>query len=167
MRNLGRIAGQILFYAFVGWGLAHFSNSPRYVHVDPGMALIKLSFNHASQRKVSCRRRTPEELAKLAPNMRRPLDCPRERVTARVELLLDGRFLFRGSMPPTGLANDGPSIVYERFVVAPGRHRITARLRDSNRPEGFDYEHTAEVLLAPRQNFVIEFRAETGGFKFI
>ena len=36
----------------------------------PGEALVKLSFQHAGQRKEACRERSAEELAKLAPNMR-------------------------------------------------------------------------------------------------
>ena len=35
----------------------------------------------------------PEELAKLAPNMRTPMDCPRERSPVRVRLELDGVLL--------------------------------------------------------------------------
>ena len=61
------------FVAFVGY----FSTSPSYVHLPAGEALVKLSFQHAGQRKVPCRERTPEELAKLAPNMRAAQDCRR------------------------------------------------------------------------------------------
>jgi len=54
------------FAAFVGY----FSTAPTYDHLAPGEALVRLSFSHAAQRKEPCRERTPEELAKLAPNMR-------------------------------------------------------------------------------------------------
>ena len=49
--------------------------------------------------------------------------------------------------------------------MAPGEHRLTLRMRDSDRQEGYDYEHDSVVDLRPRQNLVIDFRAETGGFK--
>ncbi len=111
-----------------------------------------------------CRRLTAEEIAALPENMRRPLDCPRWRLPVIVELELYGATIYSGSLPPTGLAGDGPSKVYERFPVTPGHHQLVARLRDSNRAEGFDYQHTADVDLAPGQNLVIDFRAETGGF---
>ena len=56
--------------------------------------------------------------------------------------------------------------VGDRHVSA-GRHRLVARLRDSDRTEGFDYEHEAEIELAPGQNFVVDFRAVSGGFIFM
>ena len=55
---------------------------------------------------------------------------------------------------------------HQRFAVQPGRHVLTARLRDSEREQGYDYEREQEIELVPRQNFVIDFRAETGGFVF-
>jgi hypothetical protein len=84
-----------------------------------------------------------------------------------VELAVDGELLYRDWLPPSGLAGDGTSTAYERFVVAPGRHVVTARLRDSRRELGFDYEHEQVVELVAGQNLVIDFRADTGGFRFL
>jgi hypothetical protein len=128
------------------------------------MALIKLSFAHGAQ-KEDGRRRTDEELANLPPNMRRPMVCSRERLPVAVELLIDGAPLYQAVLPPTGLAGDGPSRTYQRFAVAPGRHELSARLRDTDRAEGFDFERTAVVELAPAQSLAIDFRAEMGGFR--
>jgi hypothetical protein len=50
--------------------------------------------------------------------------------------------------------------------VPPGRHELTARLRDTGGAEGFDYERTVVVELAPAQSLAIDFRAEMGGFIF-
>ena len=66
----------------------------------------------------------------------------------------------------SGLSQDRASSIYQKFVVPPGRHVVSARLRDSARTEGFDYARSTEVELRPRQNFVVDFRAETGGFSF-
>ena len=38
--------------------------------------------------------------------------------------------------------------------------------RDSARREGFDYTRSTDIELKPRQNFVVDFRAEAGGFSF-
>jgi hypothetical protein len=146
--------------------LGYFSTNPAYIHIDPNSAVIRLSFNHAGARTGDCRHLTPEEIAELAPNMRRPLDCPRGRVPLLVELKIDGVLLYLASPSPSGLAGDGPATVYERFVVPPGRHELTVRLRDSLRTEGFDYESRVQVELTAQQNFAIDFRAETGGFVF-
>lgn len=160
------LLGQAVAYGAFALMLAYFSAGPAYTYIDPGKAVVKLSFSHAGALKGECRRLTPEEIANLAPNMRRPLDCPRERVPLLVELMLNDRLLYRALRPPTGLARDGAASVYERFTLQPGRHTLIARLRDSRRTEGFDYEGRMEVELEPRQNFVVDFRAETGGFIF-
>ncbi len=162
LQVLGQIAAYALFAAVIGY----FSLAPAYTHLDPGLALVKLSFSHAARLKGECRRLTPEELAKLPPNMRRPLDCPRERLPVVVELALDGRPLYRAELPPGGLARDGTATVYRRFAVEPGRHVLAARLRDSARAEGFDYERTAEIELRAGQNLAVDFHADRGGFVF-
>jgi hypothetical protein len=95
------------------------------------------------------------------------MDCPRERVPLLVELLIDGQLLYRDWLPPSGLAGDGTATAYERFVVKPGHHVLTARLRDSRRQEGFDYEHEQSVELVAGQNLVIDFRADAGGFRLL
>ena len=83
-----------------------------------------------------------------------------------VELELSGTLLYRAELPPTGLARDGGAQAYERFVVAPGAHKVVARLRDSAADFGFDYEAAADVALAAGERFVIDFRPEFGGFLF-
>ncbi len=146
--------------------LGVFANGPSYTHLPADKAAIKLSFAHGGSHKKACRRLTAEEIAALPPNMRKVWDCTRERVPVLVELRLDGRTLYRAELAPTGLSGDGPSRVYTRFAVAPGRHRLEARLRDTARTEGYDYVRSEEIELAPLQNFVVDFRPSAGGFVF-
>ncbi len=159
--------GQAAFYAAFMAILGYFATLPAYTYLDPGTAVITLSFGHAGARVSECRRLTTEEIAALAPNMRRPMDCPRGRVSLLVEFELDGEGLYRATLAPSGLAGDGASSVHERFVVAPGHHRVTVRLRDSRREEGFDYEMEEDVELVPGQHLVVDFRAGTGGFRLL
>jgi hypothetical protein len=158
-----RYLGQGAVYLLLALAIGYFSDRPAYTHFPPDMALIKLSFAHGAQ-KEECRRRTAEELAKLAPNMRRTMVCSRERLPVAVELVLDGEPLYQEVLAPTGLAGDGPSRTYQRFAVPPGRHELVVRLRDSDREVGFDYERTATIELKPAQSLAIDFRAEMGGF---
>jgi hypothetical protein len=161
------ILGQAVAYLLFAAVLGVFSAAPSYTYLGPDLALIKLSFSHAAERKGECRRLSPEEIAALPPNMRRTEECPRERLPVLVELELDGRVVARQLLPPAGLHHDGASAVYRRFPVRAGRHQLVARLRDSARTEGFDYERAAQVELVPGQNFVVDFRAEAGGFIFM
>lgn len=155
-----------LHYAVFAALIGFFSTRPVYRQLAPDLALIKLSFSHAGTHKEDCHILTPEELAKLAANMRQPVSCKRERVPLLVELELDGEVILQRSLPASGIAGDGESTLYHRIVAPAGGHDLTVRLRDSRREEGFDYESTARVELAPEQNYVIDFRAEAGGFIF-
>jgi hypothetical protein len=67
---------------------------------------------------------------------------------------------------PARPAPDGPSKVYERFVVPAGNYNVAVRMRDTPRTDGFDHERRAAVTLAADQMFVVDFRAESGEFVF-
>lgn len=163
-RILRYVAQAVLYAAFVAF-IGYFSTSPRYAHLPPGEALLKLSFSHAGARKEPCRERTAEELAKLAPNMRAQTVCARERAPVVVEVALDGAPLFRVVAPPSGLAKDGASTVYRRVPVTAGQHRISARLADG--PDGsFAYRSDTTVDLAAGRVVVIDFDPTKGGFVF-
>jgi len=166
MRRVSRYIGQIIAYALFAVVVGHFSTRPAYTHLAPDKALIKLSFSHAGAHIRECRKLTQEELDRLPPNMRQPMDCPRGRLSLLVELELDGKMLYREALPPSGLSGDGASTAYMKFPVTVGTHHLVARLRDSRRTDGFDYENAATLHLTPQQNFVIDFRPELGGFLF-
>lgn len=161
-----RYLGQAVVYAVVGLGLGTFADSPAFDRIPADRAQLLLSFSHAGARKGACRKLTREEIEALARNMRRTEVCPRERLPIRVELEVSGSVLYRADAPPTGIWSDGASQVYKRLLVAPGTHHVVARLRQDPRSPGFDFEKAAEVALTPGQNYVIDFRAEHGGFLF-
>lgn len=163
VQYLGQAVAYTLFAAFIGY----FATQPSYTYIEPEKAMIKLSFSHAGEHKEECRKRTQEELSAIAPNMRRLQECARERLPLLIELQLDGELLYRDELPPSGLARDGASTAYKKFTVKAGHYRLTTRLRTSRRSEGFDFEKTADVTLAPAQNLVIDFRPEMGGFLFM
>ena len=166
MPRLTQYLGQVAVLAAIAAFVGYFSAAPAYHQVPDGMAQIKLSFGHGGERVEDCRKLTPEEIAKLPPNERRPNTCLRERLPVTVVIELDGKPLYEDVLQPSGLSRDGPSETYRKFLVPAGPHRITARLRDSKREEGYDYQNEFEVDLAPLQNLAIDFKADQGGFLF-
>lgn len=166
MRNFLRYAGQLAFFGAVAALTGYLASRPIYHQVPADMAQIKLSFAHGAARTVECRRLTSQEIAKLPPRERRPNTCGRERVAMRVQLVVDGDTVHDAELRPTGLSSDGSARAYEKFLVPAGDHVIIARLRDSRRAEGFDYETIHEVRLEPWQNLAIDFKADKGGFEF-
>lgn len=157
---------RILAYAAFMGAIGYLSIFPRYAYSPPDMAEIKVSLSHAADRVEPCRRLTPEQVAALAPNMRRSEQCERERLPLTIELDLDGQAMLQIEAPPSGVWSDGPASIYERFQVKPGPHRLTARLRDTGRSDGWDYTHTEDVILRPGRYFTVTFKAATGGFVF-
>lgn len=158
--------GQIAVYGAFAVLIGYFADSPHYEYFPSDKAAVTLSFAHGAEHKGDCRRLSRTELQKLAPNMRKPVSCPRERLPVVVKLELDGRNLYEATLPPTGLSGDGPSHVFKRFVVPTGRHTLVARLRDTKRESGYDYTATKAINLAPAQSLAIDFRADIGGFIF-
>ena len=165
MKQLLRLAGQAICYLIFVVLIAYGTTSA-FTNFPLDQAQIKLSFTHGAARATECRRLSPDEIAKLPPNMRRPTECARGRLPVYVELVVDGETRISASLPPTGISGDGPSRIYQTIAVAPGNHHVVLRLRDTARSEGFDYMREADVMVVPQQNFVIDFRPEGDGFIF-
>jgi hypothetical protein len=153
--------GQLLLYALFAGIIGVFSGWPTYRHLASDQSLIKLSFSHTGKPISDCRPQTPEELAKLPPNMRAPVRCPRERSPIVVELDVDGALAYRHSAQPSGLSKDGASSVYHRLALDAGQHRVTVRMKDDARSTGFDHVREETVTLAPAQILVIDFDTAT------
>lgn len=164
MNRMARlIFGTIATTAIIA-GVAELSAWPSYRAIPEGTGVVKLSFSHGGAR--SCRQLTEAERAKLPPNMRRKETCDRRRLPVYVEMDLDGETVYRASLPSSGIAGDGPSRVYQRFLLPAGEHDVAVRLRDSTRAEGFDYAAERRIALAAEQSFAIDFRLIAGGFVF-
>lgn len=159
-----RILLLVAAYAGFAFVVGYFSFWPEYRYASPGKAEVKITLSHAAARVAPCVQLTPEEIAELAPNMRREQLCERERLPLVLELEIDGKLARSMTVPPSGLWKDGPAFVYERFEIEPGPHRVAARLRDTARADGWDYEHAEDVVLEAGRYLTIIFRPETGGF---
>jgi hypothetical protein len=154
---------QCALYALFALVVGTFSRWPPYRHLAADLALVKLSLVHAGKPVADCRSLAPAELEKLPPNMRAPVQCPRERSPVIVEVDIDGATVVRAVAAPSGLARDGASSIYRRLPVAAGEREISVRLRDDARSEGFAYTLQRPVRLAPAQVLVIDFDAGKGG----
>jgi hypothetical protein len=163
MSRLLRHGGQLLVLAAIAGLIGAFSVWPVYTHRVPALADIRLSFTHGAPR-ADCRRLSADELAKLPRQMRRPVECPRERLPVTVLFQIDGNVVLEATLPPSGLSGDGPSRLYRVFPVSAGEHQLVLFLRDTNREAGYDYSFEQNVALAPGQNQVIDFSPAKGGF---
>lgn len=156
-------AAQGLLYALFAGVIGVFSQWPVYHHLGADQALIKVSLTHTGKPVAECQKVSDADLAKLPPNMRAPMKCPRERSPVSVEVDIGGLPAVRRSAAPSGLSRDGASALYQRLVVPAGVHRIAVRLNDDARQAGFTHQREATVQLAPAQVLVIDFDATRGG----
>ncbi len=100
----------------------YFASAPSIRILAEDEAMITIAFAHAGKLREPCRKLSNEELARLAPNMRKPEECPRERSPVTIEALLDGQPLYSESLPPMGLFNDGGVDVYYSKKIPAGDH---------------------------------------------
>lgn len=157
-----RIVGQLILYALFGAFVVYFSSSPTYRHLDPDEGLLRLSFRHPGELIADCRKRTPEELAKLPPQLRAELDCQRERSTVQVRVELDGKMLFDRVYQPAGLRRDGAASGYFRMPIPVGEHDVRVQFNDDARVEGFNHEGERRIDVEPGQVVLIDFASDTG-----
>ncbi len=161
MKKFAVWLGQGILYAALATVIVVFSRWPAYQNLAADRALIKISISHQGQLLGDCVELTPQELAKLPPNMRAPKSCPRERSPLTIEVDVDGQLAHRQVAKPSGLSGDGAAVVYRRLEVPAGKHHIEVRMKDNARSEGFDYTRSEEVDLAPSEILVVDFDAAT------
>lgn len=159
--TLARFVALTLLFA----GVVSLSNWPLHRSLPENTGVLTVSFSHGADRRARCRQATPEELADLPPNMRRPEICPRERPPIYLELDIDGVRALETEVPPSGFGRDGPSRVHESFTLPVGEHDVAVRMRDHS-GDGFEWQAQGTVPVGPADHKVIDFRAAAGGFLF-
>jgi hypothetical protein len=139
-----------------------FSNSPSVSLIGEDEAKITIAFAHAGQLREPCRMLSQEELNKLAPNMRKLDDCPRERSPVVIEAELDGVSIYSASLPPPGLFGDGGVDVFYSAKIPAGEHHLDMKMNDSVRIDGFNHQFTRLVTVEPAQILLIAFDSKNG-----
>lgn len=162
-----RIILQIVAFAVFGTCIGYFSRSPTHSLADPGTATLKISLTRATARIEPCVRLSAEEIAQLSPNMRREMQCGRERRPLVLEVSVDGETLVAIEAEPSGVWSDGPVSLYSSHVITPGDHRLIVRLRESG-PGGEDWEITLNehVTIEAGRYYTVTYRDETGRLRF-
>lgn len=159
-----KILAEMFAYAAFALVVGLLSAWPRVELIDAGRAIVSLAFSHAGERIGECRRISQEELNKLAPNMRQPIECPRERHSVRVELRSGATVLYSGTLLPSGVWSDGKVNIYRRIEIAAGRHDFFIGMNDSGGDGAFDFVARRELDVLAGRNIVVEFDELTQQF---
>ncbi|MBI4421495.1 MAG: hypothetical protein HY560_11780 [Gemmatimonadetes bacterium] len=123
MTRLIRVAGGAAFALASMVAVGALSRVP--FTAEPGShALLKLAWRTRGERVQECRRRTPEELARLPVHMREDEVCEGRVLPYRLEVMIDGapalNLLVRGG----GVREDRPIYVYRQFALSAGSHHV-------------------------------------------
>jgi len=159
-----RLVLQIFNYGIFMALVWYFSFAPPYIRLDPDQAMITLSISHAGELVADCRQLSPEELAKLPPNMRLGTSCDRERSPVDLEISLDGDSVFRTTAEPPGLYKDQGVDIYHSIKVPTGTKQMLVKMNDNIRVKGPTFTHEQEITLEPAQLLTIQFSTSTGQF---
>jgi len=140
----------------------YFASAPSVRLIGEDEAKITIAFAHAGQLREPCRMLSQEELNKLAPNMRKLDDCPRERSPVVIEAKLDGETIYSRSLPPPGLFGDGGVDVFYSAKIAAGDHHLSLKMNDSVRIEGFNHQFDQAVTIDPKRILLVSFNSKQG-----
>jgi hypothetical protein len=156
-----RVTAQIGFYACVGIFIGYLSVAPGYQYTDGQSSVLKLVVRHSGFLLGECRVVSQEELMKLAPNMRKPQDCPRGKAPMSVSLLVENEVFYDGIIKPSGIHSDGVLALYQQFNIPPGQ--VSVRLAiESGKQDLQLFER--ELAVRPADVLLLEYH--DSGFNF-
>lgn len=164
MNKLLRYGLQIFYYALFMAVVWYFSFKPSYHQLEDDQAVITISFTHATKLREACRKRTQEELMKLAPNMRLPSVCSRERSPMNLEIYLDDKILVKEVVEPTGFHKDQGVSIFQSIKVKAGQHKLRAWMNDDVKVAKPTYKLEQMINLKAEQLLLIDFHVSSGGF---
>lgn len=134
-----------------------------YGQLPPQAGLLRLSMSIAGARLEPCRELTPEEIARLAANMRAAQACPRARADIRVLLWINADLAIDAIVSPRGWARDGDATLYRRIVLPSGRYRLRVAVNEDARQAAFRHDAEFTRDLRPGQVLTVDFDHERAG----
>ena len=145
--------------AFVGY----FSDRPVHSALPADQSELKLVIRHSGKLMGECHQMSTADLDKLAPNMRKPMVCPREKSPLSVELSLNDSVRFSGEVQPSGIHNDGVLALYRMFPVSTGDVVVQLRIKDDIRQD--DYTHTFRETMSVDPSSIVVLRFDDEGIR--
>ncbi|MCP4491385.1 MAG: hypothetical protein GY820_29330 [Gammaproteobacteria bacterium] len=153
---------QALNYSVFMGLIWYFASAPSIRVIEEDEAMLTMAFGHAGELREPCRKLSQEELNKLAPNMRKLDDCPRERSPVVIKMFFDDEPMYIVQLDPPGIYGDGGVDVYYSQTIKSGTHRLAIRMDDSVRGPGFEHLLEQTVDVVPAQILLVGFNSSSG-----
>lgn len=107
----------------IAWGSA-----VELPHHGEGVAQLRLSWSARPERVETCRAVSEEEQARLAPHMRRSVECEGEPASYLLVVVVDDDSLEHKVIRGGGMRNDRPIHLLQNYQVVPGQHRVVVSM---------------------------------------
>jgi hypothetical protein len=86
--------------------------------------LLRLAWRTVGEQVQLCRQRSAEELSRVAPHMRQPLECRQRTLPYRLEVRVDDAPRIAHPVRSVGARGDRPLFVQEELPLEPGAHAL-------------------------------------------
>ncbi len=148
---------QLLFFSALMVFAGYFSDSPAYQLLESGQTELKLVVRHSGNIIGECRALDTGEIAALAPNMRRPMVCPREKAPMRVELDLNNKREFTETITPSGLHDDGVLALFRKFTLDSGDLILHLRITENPDAGGLPRDYEKQFQVDAHSTLIVEY----------
>jgi len=106
----------------------YLTDAPPYQINSENQTELKLVVRHSGRVLGECKTLNTQELGELAPNMRAPMSCPREKATIAVKLKIDDVAVVDEMLSPSGLHKDGVLILYRQLPLVVGTRNFDLKI---------------------------------------
>lgn len=127
-------------------------------------ALMVFSFKHSGKPSKVQEALPKAELEKLPRHMRPKSELVLKRFPVYAEVRVNGNVVMAKSFRPAGLWQNGSSFAFENIIVAPGAHRVSIKLSESNDTDRFDFTYEDTVLFKAGQRIAFDFDEKNHSF---
>jgi hypothetical protein len=121
--NAGRLVAAAAVTVAALAGMAALSYVP-YAHEAGAGGELRLAWRARSARVEACRRRTPQELARLPAHMRQEMVCERGVAPYRLHVTLGDSTVVDRPIAAAGARADRPLYVFEELALPPGTYAL-------------------------------------------
>jgi hypothetical protein len=154
---VSRWASMGLFWAALILVVGYLSIYPTLQVVADEDTEIKLVIRSSGKLLGECVEVGSEALAKLSPNMRRPIVCPREKSDLTARLTVNGTVYFERSIAPSGIHHDGVIAAFTTLRLPAGPVTLQVSIKDDQRHDGWTHQLERQVSLRPDRILTVHF----------
>jgi len=141
-----QIIGQGVFYCFLIVLLSQLTTKPTIIVNQADETTLKLVIRHSGKILGKCEPLSKLKQDNLPTNMQRLVNCPREKSAMDVELKLNNKIVYKETIIPSGIHNDGVLAEYISFTLKSGKINLEAKATTTTQEGEFIDNYKGEIM---------------------